>query len=877
MRRTPRTMSLTDGSYFALIHAMTVKFALRLQGRRFGQGDGAWHRDTGARMAKGATFLSWVRRFGSLRLRLVVLAAVLSLPPLAVIQWEQGRATRDRLADAAAGMAGLAGNAAAEKAALLGQVQTLLSAIAHLPDLRRDQAAACEAALRDIRRASPWLVSLGVFAPDGLPICTTSTGGQETSIGDQPYFRLAIGQRHFLLSDLLVGQVRWEPVVMAAEPVLDADGMVRLVIVAGIDLTRLGDLPRRQLPGGADLVLLADASGTVLAGRPETLDMVGRSLRNSRLDMALEGERRGDMRATWPDGRARVFGFAPVAGTDAILVVGRDEAAILAPLAARRRMVLLMSGGALLAGMLAALMAGQWLLVRPVARMGAAVRRIGHEDSSAADPSAVPPVVPVDPLGGEAAELAREVNAMTRRIDSTQRALRARNAELAALAEELARARDTAEAASVAKSRFVAAVSHELRTPLDGMLHNAQSLAADTALTWSQRQRLSVITTSSEQLLVVIRELLDLAAIEAGRASLAPVPLRLAGLVADCAALVRPMAEAKGLAFAVELVHPLPAWVCADVQRLRQVLLNLLGHAVKFTARGGVTLRTDAGRGARIMTRQPENETAASARAGQTVLVRFEIADTGAGMTAGERARLFVDSIRLPDAGRAESTGLGLAISARLVTLMGGDIQCDSTPGMGSCFSFELALPVAAAPIEAPPEAVTFAAMHAVPSGKAAREGIGMAGLDLAHAGSAPEQPSAQEGLRLLVADDVRANREVARSMLGAAGHSVAVVDNGAEAVTAALAEDWDAVLLDLHMPVLDGVAAARQIRQAFGPRGRVPIIAVTASATPAEVLECLEAGMNCHVEKPIRTRVLHDALARVRLETFAMETHLAG
>lgn len=704
-------------------------------------------------MLRGSTCFSWGERLGSLRLRLMFLVAVLSLPLLAVTQWEHEQAIRDRLVEAAAGLAGLAGDAAAEKAALLGQTQTLLSAIAHLPTLRQDQPAACETALREIHQRNPWHISLGVFSPDGMPICTTVASDQSISIADQGYFRLAIAQRQFVLSELLVGRVRWEPVVVAAEPVLDAAGTVRFVIVAGIDLIRLGGLMQRHLAGDADLVLLADASGTVLAGQPDALDMVGRSLRSSRLEVALAGDRRGDARANWPDGKARVFGFAAVPGTDAILVVGREEAAILAPLAALRRTVLLLLGGTLLAAMLTALAAGHWLLVRPVARMSEAVRRIGRaEDTAAAlstTPNGSPSGAPVDPLGGEAAELAHEVNAMTRRIDDTRRTLLARNAELVTSAVDLARALDAAEAASAAKSRLVAAAGQELRTPLDGILGHLQSLTKDAALTWSQRQRLELIAAESRDLLVITGKLLDLSAIEAGRARLTSAPLRLMGLAADCAALIRPMAEAKGLAFTLELVHPLPGWISSDVQRLRQVLLDLLGHAVRSTAHGGVTLRIGAGRGGGMPPHRQDGSTAASpSPAGELALVRFEIADTGLGMTAAERAHLFQDFIRPPGAGSSEGTGLGLAISARLVTLMGGYLQYDSMPEMGNCFWFELALPAAAAPPgPMAPDMVSAA------DGRAE----GMAGLGLSPAARAWERQSPRQGQRPMMAGSVSA------------------------------------------------------------------------------------------------------------------------
>lgn len=296
-------------------------------------------------------------------------------------------------------------------------------------------------------------------------------------------------------------------------------------------------------------------------------------------------------------------------------------------------------------------------------------------------------------------------------------------------------------------------------------------------------------------------------AIEAGTVAPVPVPLRLAGLAEACAAVVRPAAAAKGLGFGVELAPGTAGWVAADARGLRQILLALLANAVQSTGAGEVVLRI---------------------RPGPAGATRFEVSDTGAGLTEAERARLLQEIPHLPAA--TAGSALGLAASARLVARLGGRIGVESEPGRGSLVWVELPLPPAAPGIEAGPR---------------------------------PSLPLG-EPLRLLLADDVLVNREVARILLHGASHVVEVVADGAQAVDAALAGDWDAVLLDVHMPVMDGLTAARLIRAADGPRGRVPIVAVTASATPAEVAACLAAGMDAHVEKPLRAWELQNTLAAI-------------
>lgn len=438
-------------------------------------------------------------------------------------------------------------------------------------------------------------------------------------------------------------------------------------------------------------------------------------------------------------------------------------------------------------------LAMQWMLLRPLAGITEALRRLARGDLDCR--------TGIGPARGAFGALAQAVDTLAARLAADAAERRRWDAERAT-------AQAAAEAASAAKTRFIGTLSHELRTPLNAILGHAELLRADPTLTPAQQRSAEQITAGGEHLMAMVRELLDLAAIEAGKVVLAPAPVRLAGLAEGCAAMIGPIAAAKGLGFEVDLAPHSAGWVAADAVRLRQVLLNLLGNAVKFTTSSDVVLRISP------------------AAAGRT---RFEVADTGPGMTEAECAIIFHEFLRLPAAAQAEGSGLGLAITARLVAMMGGTLGCESEPGQGSLFWVELPLP--------PAEPLACLA--------------------------APPPPRAP--LRLLLADDVLTNREVAKALLQAAGHSVTAVADGEQALALALAEDWDAVLLDVHMPVMDGRTAARLIRTAPGPRGRVPVLAVTASANAAEVAECLAAGMDAHVEKPLRARVLENALAGIR------------
>lgn len=390
------------------------------------------------------------------------------------------------------------------------------------------------------------------------------------------------------------------------------------------------------------------------------------------------------------------------------------------------------------------------------------------------------------------------------------RELEAANADLERLTRHLGKARDQAERANQAKSRFLAGMSHELRTPLNGILGYAQLLYMEGSLDSKQRMRVDRMLEAGQHLLQMINRVLDLSEIEAGSFELNAASVDLPQLAEACLDIVRPAADAKGLALRLRTAPDASQQVLADAPRLRQVLLNLLGNAVKFTTHGTVELRVPA--------------------AGADML-RIEVADTGPGIPRDQSGLLFRDFERLAGAGHVEGAGLGLAISARLAAAMGGRLGHGDNPGGGSVFWLEL--PVAA-----------------VPNGPAE---------------AAPPKPGAQSAgpRRVLVVDDVSMNRDIASSFLVTAGHDVTCAESGAEAVERAGAEDYDVVLMDVRMPGMDGLEATRRIRGLGGPRGRVPVVALTAQAFAEQVEECRRAGMDSHLAKPFAQSALLDAVAR--------------
>ena len=683
----------------------------------------------------------------------------------------------------------------------IDKVRYLLTALAATGAVSRlDSQASTKIFQSVFTQAGQGLTNIGAVAPDGGLFASAPASNDPVDYSDREWFKRTLTAQGFTVGGYVIGRVSGGPAVSLALPARDQDGNLRAVVYAGLDLTWLKKrVESYALPEGS-IVTVVDRQINILACTSSAPgNHVGLSLANLKVFQEILAKGQGTMAGMGRDGQPKLYGFAPISKEipdSPIIVVSIPEQAALAPARqAMLRQVFWLLAVALVGAGAAWLLGGK-ILAGPTRELVLATENLSQGRLG----QSVPESSPV----AEVASLAVSFNRMGL-------ALRARESDLAAKNQELALACHQAGEANVAKTEFLANMSHEIRTPLNGILGTLQLLQT-SPLDEEQRELAEAAATSAHRLTQLLCDILDLSRIEAGKLVLYREQFDLREVCAQVSELFAQEAKAKGLGLETDVDPALPARLVGDDLRLRQILFNLVGNAVKFTPSGEVSLRvapgTDQGR------------------------VLFTVKDTGVGISEDLLRRVF-EPFTQGDGSylrRYEGAGLGLAIVKRLVDMMDGDLSLTSAPGQGSTFTVSLPLALPGRP-------------RPVASGQAKE----------------------CSGLNILLVDDDPVNRMVAKGMLEKAGHRVSEARHGQEGLEVLSRDDFDCLLMDVMMPVMDGVSAAKAVRDRarFGAKADVPIIAMTAYAMPGDKEKFLAQGMDGYVAKPLTAQALTLAIEK--------------
>lgn len=677
----------------------------------------------------------------------------------------------------------------------------LLYGLSRARDLEDPGRDACSAFLATVLKEHLQYTGILTIKPSGELYCDSLRTGRSLNLTDRSYFQALSTSHDAIALEPVFGRLTGIGVMQIAYAARDESGGLRFVLLASLNLDQYVQIASMSLPLNKMVLMLIDHDGTILARHPAMhyperrrfpAESVERLVRASTDEQPREAK---DI-----DGISRIWAVAAlpmVLDPGLGILVGIEEAELTAVADGKLYLALGILAIVSVLIFVGTNVLGEYGIRRPARAVIDAVNRLSAGDLSAR--------IDMPHPRGEFGKMMAAVNRTAESLEATEKTQR------------------QAEQASDAKAQFLATMSHEIRTPLNGII-GYTDLLLDQDLRPEQRRYLERIQFAGAALLTVVNDILDFSKIEAGEIKIQARPFSLDVLIENTVSIVADLAERKGLAMEVDLDPDLPKALVGDEARLRQILLNLLNNAVKFTRQGRVTLHVEC--------QVPANG---------CERVYFSVKDSGIGIPRDQQRHLFNRFHQVNPSNTREfgGTGLGLAISKRLVDLMGGEIGLDSEEGRGSTVWFSVPLPGT--------DENAVVQQIATPAALAGTSG------------------------RILLVEDLEHNRDLARMILTNAGHEVDTAENGVAAVAAVQARNYDLVLMDVQMPVMDGVIATKRIRELDHPASNIPIIAMTANVLRTQVNAFREAGMNDHVGKPFKKAEL---LQKVRtwLQTTRLE-----